>query len=346
MAAKTIDPRAAAEAAAARRTAILMITLDSDTAARLMSQLDKAEQERIAREIILLEAKPPEKDEREKIVRDFYVFHMSQQATDAGGLRTAQQLLEKVHSAPEAKKMIDNVQLTMERPHFEFLRKADPTSVVNFIGDEHPQLIALVVSHLDPALAAKILEGLPLAKQQDVVKRLAAMEPTSPLVVHQVEKSLEGRLSSFASSEVHETDGLGAAAKVLNQVGRAVERGILEGLKGEEPELVEKIRRLMFTFADIARVNDRGIQNLLKSVDTSRLSLALKTAGPELRGKFFNNMSKRAVERINEEMELMGPVRVADIQAAQNAIVDEIMRLEEAGEVAIEGRGGAEAVVA
>jgi flagellar motor switch protein FliG len=153
-------------------------------------------------------------------------------------------------------------------------------------------------------------------------------------------------MATFSSSEVQETDGLSAAAKVLNQVGRATERGILEGLKGEEPELVEKIRRLMFTFADLARVNDRGIQNLLKNIDGSRLSLALKTAGADLREKFFANMSKRAVERIKEEMELMGPVRVADVQAAQNAIVDEIMRLEEAGEVAIEGRGGSEAVVA
>ncbi len=346
MASATKDPKLAAEAAAARKVAILIVSVDQETAARLMGQLDKQEQERIAREIILLEVKPPERDERDKIVRDFYVFHMSQQATDQGGLRSAQQLLEKVHPPQEARRLLDNVQLMMGRSHFDFLRKADPTSVINFINDEHPQMIALIVSHLEPGLAAKIVEGLSLAKQQDVVKRLAAMEPTSPLVVHQVEKALEGRLSSFTSSEVQETDGLAVAAKMLNQVGRATERGILEGLKGEEPELVEKIRRLMFTFADLLRVNDRGIQNLLKSVDTSRLSLALKTASPDLREKFFKNMSKRAVERIKEEMELMGPVRIADVQAGQNAIVDEVMRLEEAGELVIEGRGGAEAVIA
>lgn len=340
------DPKLAAEAAAARKTAILMVSVDQETAARLMGQLDKQEQERIAREIILLEAKPPERDERDRVVRDFHAFHLSQQASDQGGLRSAQQLLEKVHPPQEARKLLDNVQVMMGRSHFDFLRKSDPASVINFINDEHPQLIALIVSHLEPGLAARILEGLSLAKQQDVVKRLASMEPTSPLVVHQVEKALESRLASFTSSEVQETDGLAVAARVLNQVGRSTERGILEGLKTEEPELVDRIRRLMFTFADLVRVNDRGIQNLLKSVDASRLSLALKTAGPELREKFFRNMSKRAVERIQEEMELMGPVRVADVQAGQHAIADEVMRLEEAGELVIEGRGGAEAVVA
>jgi flagellar motor switch protein FliG len=339
------DPRAEAEAAAARKTAILMISVEQEIAARLMAQLDRREQERIAREIILLEARPPSKEERERVIRDFYHFHLAQQAGAPGGPRSAQSLLEKVYPAGEAKKLIEDVQAGMGGSRFEFLRKADPSSVVHFIGDEHPQLIALIVSHLDPVLGGKILEGLSLTKQQDVVKRLAAMEPTSPQVVHQVEKALESRLSSFAPPEGQGLDGAQVAARVLNHVGRATERGILESLKDEEPELAERIKRLMFTFSDLVRVNDRGIQNLLKSVDTSRLALALKTAGPELKDKFFRNMSRRAVDRVQEEMELLGPVRVVDVQSGQNAIVDEALRLEEAGELLIEGRGGAESLV-
>src|SRR5436190_9981685 len=341
----TKDPRATAEAAGARRAAILMVSLDQESAARLMSQLDKPEQERIATEIVRLDSAPPDRAEREKVLRDFYAYHTSQQAVASGGLRTAQSLLEKVHEPQEARRILANVQAAVGKTPFEFLRKADPDSVVSFIADEHPQMIALILSYLEPYRAGRIVEGLPMAKQQEVIRRLATIEPTSPAVVEQVEKALQGRLEAFGAQDVRETDGISAAAKVLNHVTRATERVIMEGLRTDEPDLVEKLRRQMFTFADLERVNERGIQNLLKTIDTSRLSLALKTASPELRDKFFRNMSKRAQERVLEEMELMGPVRVVDVQAAQNAIVDEALRLEESGELIVEGRGGMDSVV-
>ncbi|HLY09713.1 MAG TPA: flagellar motor switch protein FliG [Planctomycetota bacterium] len=339
------DPRAVAEAAGARRAAVLMVSLDQETAARLMAQLDKPEQERIAAEIVRLESAPPDRAERERVLREFTQYHLSQQAVEAGGLRTVQSLLEKVHEPQEAKRILANVEAAVGKTPFEFLRKADPESVVGFIADEHPQMIALILSYLEPYRAGRIIEGLPTAKQQDVIRRLATIEPTSPAVVEQVEKALQGRLEAFGASEVRETDGINAAAKVLNYVTRATERVIMEGLRTDDPDLVEKLRRQMFTFADLQRVNERGIQNLLKTIDTSRLSLALKTASPDLRDKFFRNMSKRAQERVLEEMELMGPVRVVDVQAAQNAIVDEVLRLEEGGELIVEGRGGMDSVV-
>ena len=339
------DPRASAEAAAARRAAVLMVSLDQEAAARLMAQLDKPEQERIATEIVRLEALPPDRAEREKVLREFTQYHLSQQAVESGGLRTAQSLLEKVHEPGEAKRILANVEAAVGKTPFEFLRKADPESVVGFIADEHPQMIALILSYLEPYRAGRIVEGLPMGKQQEVIRRLATIEPTSPAVVEQVEKALQGRLEAFGAADVRETDGISAAAKVLNHVTRATERVIMEGLKTDEPDLVEKLRRQMFMFADLERVNERGIQNLLKTIDTSRLSLALKTASPELRDKFFRNMSKRAQERVLEEMELMGPVRVVDVQAAQNAIVDEVLRLEEGGELIVEGRGGMDSVV-
>jgi len=339
------DPRAAAEAVGARRAAVLMVSLDQESAARLMAQLDKPEQERIATEIVRLEGSPPDRAEREKVLREFTQYHLSQQAVESGGLRTAQSLLEKVHQPEEAKRILANVEAAVGKTPFEFLRKADPESVVGFIADEHPQMIALILSYLEPYRAGRIVEGLPMAKQQEVIRRLATIEPTSPAVVEQVEKALQGRLEAFGAQDVRETDGISAAAKVLNHVTRATERVIMEGLRTDEPDLVERLRRQMFTFADLERVNERGIQNLLKTIDTSRLSLALKTASPELRDKFFRNMSKRAQERVLEEMDLMGPVRVVDVQAAQNAIVDEVLRLEESGELIVEGRGGIDSVV-
>ena len=339
------DARAAAEAVGARRAAVLMVSIDQETAARLMSQLDKPEQERIATEIVRLESSPPDRAERERVLREFSQFHLSQQAVESGGLRTAQSLLEKIHEPGEARRILANVEAAVGKTPFEFLRKADPESVVGFIADEHPQMIALILSYLEPLRAGRIIEGLPLLKQQEVVRRLATIEPTSPAVVEQVEKALQGRLEAFGAADMRETDGIAAAARVLNHVNRSTERSILESLRVDEPDLVEKLRRQMFTFADLERVNERGVQNLLKTVDTTRLSLALKTASPELREKFFRNMSKRAQERVLEEIELMGPVRVVDVQAAQNAIVDEALRLEESGELIVEGRGGTDTVV-
>jgi flagellar motor switch protein FliG len=333
------------EAAGLRKAAILLVSLDPESASKLLSQFDKAEQERLAREIVRLEEQPPVAEERDAVLREFASAFQSAQSQDRGGLRSAQAILEKIHPAAEARKILEAVEASLGRSRFEFLKKADVQNVVAFIIDEHPQTIALILSYLPPVQASKLLEALPLAKQQDVVRRLASLGPTSPSVVTQVEKALEIRLSGFASQELQEVDGRAAAAALLNQLPRSAERGILEGLKAEEPELAEGIRRLMFRFEEILRVNDRGIQNVLKNIDTARLSLALKTAKPELREKFFKNMSQRAADRIKEEMDLMGPVRVTDVENAQNAIVDEILRLEEAGEVAIEGRGGAEAVV-
>jgi flagellar motor switch protein FliG len=201
-------------------------------------------------------------------------------------------------------------------------------------------MIALILSYLEPHRSGRVLEGLPARQAAGVIRRLATIEPTSPAVVEQVEKALQGASPPSAPRSLRETDGIAAAAKVLNHVARATERTIMENLRMDEPDLVEKLRRQMFTFGDLIRINDRGIQNLLKTIDTSRLSLALKTASPELRDKFFHNMSKRAQERVLEEMDLMGPVRVVDVQAAQNAIVDEVLRLEEAGELIIEGAAG------
>ena len=329
-----------------RKAAVLLVSLEHEAAARLMGQLEKAEQEKVAVEIVRLEGNPPTREERERVLREFYQVAVAPPIIDQGGASAALKLLEKVHPPAEARKILESAEGVLGRGYFEFLKKVSPENLVAIVGEEHPQMIALILSHLPHDLAAKIVEGLPLAKQQEVVKRLANMEPTSPALVHQVEKTLEGRMTSFASSEIREADGIQTAAFVLNQVQRSTERSILEGLKAEEPELVEKIRRLMFTFADLIRVNDRGIQNLLKSIDASRMSLALKIASPELKEKFFKNMSKRAVERIKEEMELIGPVRASDVEAAQHQIVDEVLRLEEAGELVVEGRGGSERVVA
>ncbi|MEM6757391.1 MAG: flagellar motor switch protein FliG, partial [Planctomycetota bacterium] len=214
------------------------------------------------------------------------------------------------------------------------------TNLLTFIQDEHPQTIALIVSHLPFHKASEILSGLPTPKQVEVVKRVANMEQTNPTVVQEVEKGLEGRLANMLTQSFETIGGVGTVAEMLNLVDRTTEKSIMEGLEAEDPDLVEEIRRLMFVFEDILLVDDKGVQAVLKEVDNDELSLSLKTASEELRQKIFGNMSERAASLIAEDMEYMGPVRVADVESAQQRIVDIVRRLEDAGEIIITGRGG------
>ncbi|MBI2900638.1 MAG: flagellar motor switch protein FliG [Planctomycetes bacterium] len=334
-----------ADAAGLRKAALFLVSIDTDTAARVLTQLEREDQELIAREIARLGEERPTKDERDKIFQEFKNVYLAQQFVEQGGIGYARQLLEKFLPTDEVRKIIDSIESSMKSTPFGFLQRTDARNLITFIQDEHPQTIALIIAYLTSLQGAEVLEALPLKKQQEVIKRLATMEHTNPEIVHQVEKALETRLSTFVTAELRKTGGVGAAAEVLNLVQRSTERNILEGLEEEDPEMVEQIRRLMFTFDDILRVNDRGVQNLLKNIDTSQLAMALKTASPELKEKFLKNMSQRAADLIKEEMEFMGPVRLSDVEAAQQAIVDVVRRLEEQGELIIEGRGGAEEIV-
>ncbi len=212
--------------------------------------------------------------------------------------------------------------------------------MLTFIQDEHPQTIALILAHLKPAQASEILVGLAGQKQVEVVKRIANMEQTNPEVIKEVERGLEHRLSAMITQTFEKAGGVDTVAEMLNLADRATEKGIMEGLEAEDPDLVEQIRRLMFVFEDIMMVNDKGIQSMLKEVDNDDLSLALKTASQPLKDKIFKNMSERAAQLIKEDMEYMGPVRVSDVEAAQQKIVDIVRRLEESGEIIIGGRGG------
>jgi flagellar motor switch protein FliG len=198
----------------------------------------------------------------------------------------------------------------------------------------------LILSHLPYHKSAEILAGLPGQKQIEVVKRVANMEQTNPEVIHEVEKGLEARLSNMLSQSFEKAGGVDSVAEMLNLVDRTTEKGIMEGLESEDPDLVEQIRRLMFVFEDILLVDDKGIQAVLKEVDNDELALALKTASDDLKQKIFKNMSERAAQLIQEDMTYMGPVRVSDVESAQQRIVDVVRRLEDAGEIIIAGRGG------
>lgn len=321
-----------------RKAAILLLALGTETASMILKEMDTTVVEAVTRELASLGT--VSRKVRDAVVEEFYHLAMAQTWATEGGLDYAQTLLRGSVDPQTADQILQQISQQVQRTPFAFLQKAESENLLTFIQDEHPQTIALIVSHLPYHKAAEILIGLPAQKQIEVVKRVANMEQTNPEVIREVESGLEARLSSLLMQRFEKAGGVDTVAEVLNLVDRTTERGILEGLESEDPDLVEQIRRLMFVFEDILLVNDRGIQAVLKEVDNDELALALKTASDELKEKIFTNMSERAAQLITEEMEFMGPVRVSDVESAQQRIVDVVRRLEEAGEIIISGRGG------
>jgi len=331
------------ELTGAQKAAILMLALPKEAASQILSRLDRLTVEDITREI----ASMNEVDQLtcNAVVEEFYNTALEQSQGGLGGLVQAKQLLEKALPKEEADMILGRIEHAVHATPFVFLQRAESENLLTFIQDEHPQTIALILSHIPPAKASEILSGLPAAKQIEVVSRISNMEQTNPEVIREVERGLESRLSAIVSQTFEKTGGVETVAEILNLVDRATEKAIMEQLETQDPELVESIRRLMFVFEDIMLVDDKGIQSVLKEVDNQDLSLALKTASEELKAKIFSNMSERAAALIREEMEYMGPVRLSDVEAAQQKIVDVVRRLDDAGEIVIAGRGGEKDIV-
>lgn len=321
-----------------RKAAILLLAIDRESAAELLKRLDREQVEDVTREIAALS--DIETRTRDRVVEEFYGLALARAYVEEGGLSYAKNLLEKSLPKDEAERVIEQIEHQVSKQPFSFLQKAETENLLTFIQDEHPQTIALILAHLPPHKASEILVGLQVAKQIEVVIRIANMEQTNPEVIKEVERGLETRLSGIVSQKFQKVGGVDSVAEMLNLADRATEKAIMEALESEDPDLVEQIRRLMFVFEDILQVDDRGIQKVLKEVDNNELALSLKTASDELKEKIFRNMSERAVQLIKEEMEFMGPVRVSEVEAAQQKIVDIVRRLEDAGEIIIMGRGG------
>jgi len=326
-----------------RKAAILLLSLDQDQAAEVLKRLPPEAVEEVSREIASLGEVNVQV--RRNVFGEFYNLALANSFLSEGGLELAKSLLRKSLSPEEAEKAIKQVTQQVATTPFSFLQKAESENLLTFIQDEHPQTIALILAHLNPVKASEILVGLPSQKQVEVVKRIANMEQTNPEVIKEVERGLEHRLSDIVSQTFEKAGGVETVAEMLNLADRSTEKGIMEGLEAEDPDLVEQIRRLMFVFEDILLVNDKGIQSVLKEVDNQELALALKTASEELKQKIFKNMSERAAQLIQEDMQFMGPVRVSDVESAQQKIVDIVRRLEDSGEIIIAGRGGEKEMV-
>jgi len=326
-----------------RKAAILLVSLGEERASKVLSKLDSEMIELITTEVAQVET--VEDHDQESVIKEFYQLSLARKYYETGGITFARQLLQKSLPEEQANEILESVEQSIRMTPFNFLRKTEANNILTFIQDEHPQTIALIMAHLKPEQAAEVLSGLAAPKQVDVIRRLSHMTDTSPEVIREVEAGLEGKLAQLVGQKLERAGGIEASAEILNFADRATEKGILEAMEQDDPDLVENIRRLMFVFEDILLVDDRGVQKVLQEVDHDTLAMALKSATDEVRDKVFRNLSERARVVIQENMEYMGPVRLTEVEAAQQKIVDMIRRMEDAGEIIIQGRGGEEEVI-
>lgn len=318
-----------------RKAAILLLSLERPLAAEVMSQLPRDQLEKVTLEIAKLD--DVTRDQQEQVLEEFYKLAQERTHIERGGLNFANELLEQSLGKENAGQILENVRQSMSSVPFGFLQKAGADNLLTFIVEEHPQTIALILSHLPPTMAAEVLSGLPANKQLEVIRRVANMEQTSPEVIHDVEASLQNRMKSTFNQQLEKAGGVPMVAQILNVTDRMTNKGILESLEQDDVDLADEIRRLMFVFDDLLKLDDKAIQALLKEVDNAQWAVALKGASDEIRQKIFRNLSQRAAELLKEEMEYLGPVRLSDVEQMQQQIVDAVRRLEDSGEIVIAG---------
>ncbi|HOA55438.1 MAG: flagellar motor switch protein FliG [Acetivibrionales bacterium] len=325
------------------KAAMLLISLGPERSAEIFKHLKEEEIEQLTLEIANIRTVTPE--EKEKVLEEFYQICLAQEYIAEGGISYAKEILEKALGTQKALDVINKLTVSLQVRPFEFVRKADPAQLLNFIQKEHPQTIALILAYLKPQQAAVVLAALPQDKQADVARRIAIMDRTSPEIIKEVERILEKNLSSLVTEDFTAAGGVQAIVNILNTVDRGTEKYIMETLEIEDTDLAEEIRKRMFVFEDILSLDNRSIQRFLREVDNNLLAVALKGATEEVQKVIYSNMSKRLAEMIREDIEYMGPVRLKDVEEAQQKIVNIIRKLEDAGEIIISRGGGDEIIV-
>lgn len=326
-----------------RKAAILVVLIGPERASKLLKELSEEEVEMLTLEVANLGKISDE--EKNKVLNEFFELMKVKEFIKEGGVDYAKKLLEEAFGPEQAIKIIENLVTNLQVKPFDFLKRIDITQITNVLQNEHPQTVALVLCYLPPAAAAQVIAGLPEDLQVDVIKRISIMDRATPDVVKEVESRMKDRLSSFAAQPFSQVGGIETTAEIMNNIDRTVSKNIFDRLSESDPKLSEEIRKKMFVFEDILKLDDRTIQRILREVDTRDLTLSLKGASDELKNKILSNMSQRASQMIQEELEFMGPVRLKDVDEAQQRIVAIIRKLEESGEIIIAGGGGEELIV-
>ncbi|BAF60269.1 flagellar motor switch protein [Pelotomaculum thermopropionicum SI] len=326
-----------------QKAAILLIALGSDLSSRVLKQdFNDAEIEQLTQEVSNMIKIPVEV--RDAVLDEFLEIQRAREYLVHGGLHFAKEMLEKALGQQKASEILDKLTKDMKAVPFSSLRKTDPKHLFNFIREEHPQTIALILAHLTPEQAAVILASLPPEMQSEIARRIAIIDRFTPDIIRDVEATLESKLSSVVQQDHSVVGGIQSLVDILNRVGRSAEKVILEGLEQQDPALAEEVKRRMFVFEDIIQLPDNFIQRVLREVNTKDLALAMRGANEEVNARIYKNMSKRAAEMLREEIEFMGPVRLREVEQAQQKIVTIIRKLDESGEIII-SRGGEDVIL-
>ena len=326
-----------------QKAAILFITLGPEVSSGILKKLPEAEIQKITYEIANITSVTSE--QREGILNEFLQINKAREYIIEGGMDYARELLSKALGPHRANEILEKVsEATQQYRPFSIARKADAHQLLNVITYEHPQTIALILCYLQPEKAAQVMAELPEETQSEVAYRIATMSTTSPMVIKEIEKVLESKLSSVVRTEMTTLGGVETLVDRLNQVDRTTERNITESLEREDAELADRVKSSMFVFEDIITLDDVAIQRILREVEAKELALALKGCSEEVAEVIYKNQSKRAAASLKEDMEFLGPVRLMDVEKAQQGIVAIIRRLDEAGEIII-SRGGEDAII-
>jgi len=321
-----------------QKAAIVLVSLGTATSAQIFSKLNDHQIEYLSTEV----AKTDNVNlmVKEMVLEEFNDLLMAQKFVSQGGINFAERVLIDALGKDKAESIISRVKNSIQKTGFDLLGDIETDQVVNILQNEHPQTIALLLAHLEPVKAANILSSLNQDNQIEVTVRLATMGVIAPDVIDQLESVLSDQIKGLAGGAGREVGGVEAVAQIMNTVDMATEKNVMGTLEKDNPELATTIKNLMFVFDDIILIDDRGIQRILRDLDTKDLTVALKGSGEEIKDKFLSNMSTRAAEMLAEELEIMGPIRVKDVEDAQQKIIETVRQLEEDGEIMISGRGG------
>lgn len=325
-----------------QKAAALLITLGPEAASQILRHFEDTEIEHLTYEIAQMGRVPG--GVKQKIIEECYHMTFVSEGIDSGGVEYAKDMLSRALGTQKAREFIERIKMRTEGSSFDFLDEADPAQLANSLKHEHPQTIALILSHLNAGKAAAVIASLDEHVQGDVATRIAIMDRVSPDVIKEVEAGMKSKLSTLLTQDYSTAGGVQSLVSILHQVNRGTEKLIMDTLDESQPQLAEEVRQKMFVFENIVTLDDRAIQRVLRDVDNKDLILALKGASEEVQQLIYRNLSKRAADLLKEDLAITGPVRLRNVEAAQQSIVNVIRRLEAAEEIVI-SRGAEDDII-
>lgn len=329
-----------------QKAAIFIFSIGEEVASNIIKQLDEKEIKRLGTSMAKMKAISP------KVVD--HIFSEFQELASApipiqigheAGSQFISKILTKAVDKEKAKNLIEEIQEEERLNLFNEIKRLDPKTIANFLRNEHPQTIAIVITHLDPTQASEIIAELPESLQADIIYRIAELDDIPPGVVEEIDRALKTEVSVLKGYRGQKRGGIQLVAEILNQMDSARENAILSEIESQKQGLAEEIRKLMFVFEDLIQVDDKSLMTILKEINNETLMVAMKTASEELKEKIFRNMSERAAQMLKEDLEVMGPVRLKDVEAAQQSILQVAKKLESEGKIVLMAKGKEEVFV-